>query len=279
MMDVILDTILDVLKLIPFLFIAFLLIELIEHKFSTLAKKVMAKSGQAGPVVGSLLGAVPQCGFSVFATNLYITRIISLGTLIAIYLSTSDEMIPILLSSQVPIKTIIGIVGLKVIIGMIFGFLIDIILRKKEKVGNFHLCEHEHCHCEDSLWKSVLSHTLKTVGFLFIVTFLLNLAFAYLEESIIEHFFLKNSLFASFITSLFGLIPNCAASVILTELYVKGMISFGATMAGLLTGSGVALLVLLKNSENKMESLKIYMLLYGIGVSMGIIIDFVGLLG
>ncbi len=278
MMDVIIDTILDVVKLIPFLFIAFLIIELIEHRFNKIAKKVMTKSGQAGPIIGSLLGAVPQCGFSVLATNLYITRIISLGTLIAIYLSTSDEMVPILLSSDANIKEVLAIVGLKVLLGMFFGVLIDLFLRKKEQKSDFHLCEEEHCHCESSLWKSVILHTLKTISFLFIVTFLLNLAFAYVEDSIVHNFFLKNSPFASLLTSLFGLIPNCASSVILTELYINQMISFGALMAGVLTGSGIALLVLFKNNENKLESLRIFLLLYCIGIFTGILIDMLHLL-
>ena len=128
MKEVIIDTLLDTIKLIPFLFIAFLLIEYMEHKISNRSKKVITKSKKYGPVLGSLLGALPQCGFSVMATNLYITRIISLGTLISIYLSTSDEMLPILISEKVPINSILKIILIKVLLGIIYGIVIDIFL-------------------------------------------------------------------------------------------------------------------------------------------------------
>ena len=141
-MDIVLDTLLDGVKLIPFLFIAFLIIELIEHKLSKKTEKAIAKAGKGGPLIGALLGGIPQCGFSVVATNLYITRIISLGTLISIYLSTSDEMIPVLLSSDAPISKVLSIVGIKVLIGMVVGFIIDLVLRKDHK--NYNKKHHRH---------------------------------------------------------------------------------------------------------------------------------------
>ena len=272
MKDVILDTIVDGIKLLPFLFIAFLIIELIEHKLSNQSKKTIEKSGKFGPIIGSILGISPQCGFSVVATNLYVTRIISLGTLIAVYLSTSDEMLPILIAEHASINIILQILLIKLIIGIIFGFVIDLVIKKKDKV-NYHICEHDHCDCEHSLIKSSLKHTLKTFIFIFIITFILNTAFYYIGEDTLKNLFTQNSWFTPFVTSLIGLIPNCAASVVITELYINGILTLGPTIAGLLTGSGVALLVLFKANKNIKENLQIVSLLYLIGAIVGLIIE------
>ena len=272
MKDVILDTIVDGIKLLPFLFIAFLIIELIEHKLSRKSKQTIEKSGKFGPIIGSILGIFPQCGFSVVATNLYVTRIISLGTLIAVYLSTSDEMLPILIAEHASINIILQILLIKLIIGIIFGFVIDLVIKKKDKV-NYHICEHDHCDCEHSLIKSSLKHTLKTFIFIFIITFILNTAFYYIGENTLKNLFTQNSWFTPFITSLIGLIPNCAASVVITELYINDILTLGPTIAGLLTGSGVALLVLFKANKNIKENLQIISLLYLIGAIVGLIIE------
>lgn len=264
-------TTIDSVKLLPFLFIAFLIIELIEHKLSNKAKKTISSVGKLGPVAGSLLGSIPQCGFSVMATNLYVTRIISLGTLIAIYLSTSDEMIPVLIAGNAKPSLIIAIVLIKVLIGIVCGYLIDLIFRKKEK-ANYDICESDHCHCEKGIFASSVIHTLKIFIFILLVTFLVNFVFEYFEEGIVEKIFLKNSIFGPFISSLIGLIPNCGASVVITELYLNGAISFGSMIGGLLTGSGVALLVLFKSNKDKKENMLILSLVYGIGVISGIII-------
>ena len=209
MQEIILDTILDCLKILPFLFIAFLIIELFEHKLSHKTESTIKKAGKLGPLIGSLLGAIPQCGFSVLATNLYITRIISLGTLIAIYLSTSDEMLPILLAENAPLNNILLLVGSKIIIGLICGFIIDLIIRKEEPQKHFEICEHDHCDCEHGIIIPAVKHTLKTLIFIFIITFLLNAAFHYIGEDNIKHIFDKTNLFTPFIAGLIGLIPNC----------------------------------------------------------------------
>lgn len=282
MKDILLDTVLDSLKLIPFLFVAFLIIEFIEHKLSNKNKQIISKAGKYGPLIGSLLGAVPQCGFSVMATNLYAIRIISLGTLISIYLSTSDEMIPILLSHRVDISLIIQILLLKVVIGMFCGFVIDFLLRKKktnEKVSmNYEICDDEHCDCKNGIFKSTCKHTLLTTLFIFLVSLTLNIIMEMIGTGVLSHLFLKNSIFGSLITSLIGLIPNCAASVIITELYLQEAISFGAMIGGLLTGSGVGLLVLFKVNKNVKDNFKIVGIVYLLGVISGIIIDIIGLL-
>ena len=279
MREIILDTLIDAIKLVPFLWIAFLLIEFLEHKMNAKTKKIISKSGKFGPIIGSSLGVFPQCGFSVFATNLYITRIISLGTLIAIYLSTSDEMLPILLSEQVEFKTIFTLVGIKWIVGIMFGFLIDLICRKQKKNIEIHeICEHDHCDCEKGgILSSSIKHTLHTLVFILISTFIINILFCTYGEEYLSKLFLNDSIFTPFLASLIGLIPNCGASVMLTELYLGGVINLASLMAGLLTGSGVAILVLFKTNKDVKENIKIISMIYFIGVLVGLFLKFINI--
>lgn len=272
LIDVIKDTLLDAVKLIPFLFFAFLLVELFEHKFDDHMKKAISKSGKFGPLYGALLGAIPQCGFSVLASNLYSTRIITLGTLISIYLSTSDEMIPILISSNAPIKSIILIVGFKVVIGFIMGMLIDLFYKNSTN-KDFEMCEDDHCGCEDSIIKSSIIHTLKTLLFIIGITFILNLLFANYSNEQIGSLFLKDNVFAPFLAALLCLIPNCGPSIVLTELYLNGVVSIGTCIGGLLTGSGLALLVLFKNNHDVKENIKIILIVYFIGSIVGLLLN------
>lgn len=279
MQEIILDTLIDVLKLMPFLFFVFLLMEYIEHKLSKKSSKVIEKSGKFGPFLGSLLGALPQCGFSVAATNLFATNIITVGTLMAIYLSTSDEMLPILISNKVSISFIIYILVIKIIIAFICGYIIDLIFRKKisnKEIKSF--CEEEHCHCEKGISKSAIHHTLNITFFILVVEFLLNISIHYLGEDNISLFLMGNSIYGSFLTSLLGLIPNCASSVIITELFLSGTIKFGSLIGGLLTGSGVSLLVLFKVNKNIKENITILIILYLIGALSGLIINILGLI-
>lgn len=274
MLDVILDTLLDGLKLLPFLFVAFLVIELVEHKLSKKNKSIISKAGRFSPVVAAFLGLFPQCGFSVMVTNLYITRIVSLGTLIAVYLSTSDEMLPILLSEKADFGVIFQLLGIKLVIAIIVGFLIDFLIRRKEKEKiNYHICDEEHCHCSEGVLRSALVHTMKTLFFILIVTFLLNTLLFWLGEEAIEKLLLKNSLFTPFIASFIGLIPNCAASIMLTELFLNHVISFASLIAGLLTGSGVAILVLFKSNKNMKENFLVLTLIYLVGAFSGLLLE------
>ena len=275
MLEVIQDTLLDTIKLLPFLFVAFLIIEFIEHKLSNKQENIISKSGKLGPIVGALLGAVPQCGFSVLATNLYVTRIISLGSLISIYLSTSDEFIPLMISHNAPITKILSIVSIKVVIGMISGFLIDLLIRKTTK-SDFVLCEDEDCDCDHSIIKSSLIHTLKIAFFILIITFLINILFHYVDLSFLESALKNNKILTPFIASLIGLIPNCASSVMISELYLNNLISLGTTLSGLLTGSGVAIMVLVRKNKNISENLFIIGLIYIIGVIWGLLFNFIG---
>ena len=270
MLDIILDTLIDLLKIIPFLFVAFLIMEYFEHSLSK--KKDILKNKKVGPIVGSLLGVIPQCGFSVMATNLFSSRVITIGTLIAIYLSTSDEMLPILITNKVSFKLILIILLIKIIIGIIFGYIIDFFWKKKE-TKDFSICDDDHCHCEKGIFKSSLIHTLKISSYILITTFLLNTLIYYLGEDTISKILLKNNFFGPFLASLVGLIPNCSASIILPELYLSKVITTGMLIGGLLTGSGIGLLVLFKVNKDKKENFFILISIYLIGVLVGIIFD------
>ena len=274
MKEVILDTIVDSLKLIPFLLVAFLIIELLEHKLNNKTKNIITKSKKIGPIIGSLLGVIPQCGFSVMATNLYITRIITLD------LSTSDEMLIIMISKKVEISLILKILLIKIFFGIVYGLIIDKIInkKKKDKETNYELCDEEHCDCNHSILLSAIKHTLHITLFIFIITLIINTIFTLLGDNYLSKILLNNSILSPFITSLIGLIPNCAASVILTELYLNSTISLGALIGGLLTSSGSSLLVLIKNNKNQKENLSIILLLYALGVLSGIIIELISLI-
>jgi hypothetical protein len=277
MLDVLLDSLLDLLKLIPFLFIAFLILEYIEHKMSEKNEKILTKNKKYGPILGGLLGSFPQCGFSAMVTKLFSSRVVTLGTLIAVYLSTSDEMLPILISNGTSVVTVLKIIGIKVVIGIIIGLLIDLVYKKKEshKEHIHDECEDEHCHCEKGIFISSLHHTVSITIYLLITIVLLNTIIYYVGEDTIKEFMLNNR--AYYISSLIGLIPNCASSVIMTELYLTDMISFGSLMSGLLTGAGVGLLILFKTNKNIKENIMIIIMLYVIGVIFGYLIDIIGI--
>lgn len=295
MLEIIEDTLIDAIKLLPFLFITYLIMEYIEHKMGHKTKHAIKKSGKWGPIIGSILGAFPQCGFSVSATNLYAGRVITLGTLIAVYLSTSDEMLPIFISEAVSPIIILKILGIKIIIGIIAGIIIDLglhviknkIMKNKEnniteieendddEIG--HICEEDHCHCNESgILKSAIHHTLNILMFIIIITFIINTAVHFVGEETIASWILNRPVIGPLIASLIGLIPNCAASVIITNMYLDKVISLGSMISGLLTGAGVGLAVLFKTNNKIKENIGILILLYAIGVISGIIIDLIG---
>lgn len=280
MLEIIIDTLLDTIKLLPFLFIAFLIIELIEHKLNNKNKKILTTSKKYGPAFGALLGIIPQCGFSVMATNLYTTRITTLGTLIAVYLSTSDEMLPILISKNEEPLIIIKILLIKVLFGIIYGILIDTIIskRNKKEKENYSLCDEEHCHCEEGILKPAIKHTLNITIFILVMNFIINIIFTYIGEDFLSKLFLKNTIFGPLITSLIGLIPNCGASVVLTELYLNKAINMSSLISGLLTGSGTALIILFKRNKNIKENIFILSLLYLLGALSGVIIELIEIL-
>ncbi len=273
MLQVIQETLIDTLRLIPFLFLTYLAMEYLEHRTGEKTQTLIRKAGRTGPVLGGLLGIVPQCGFSAAASGLYAGRVISLGTLIAIYLSTSDEMLPILISEQAPVELILRILLAKAAIGMAAGLAIDLLWKKgrEEPVHIHDICEQEHCHCEKGVWRSALSHTLQITLFLMAVTFVLNLILHFAGEEALGSLILERPVLGPLLAGLVGLIPNCAGSVAITQLYLQGAMSLGAAMAGLLTGSGVGLLVLFRANHDRKENFCILALLYGIGVTVGIL--------
>ncbi|MDD5948346.1 MAG: putative manganese transporter [Lachnospiraceae bacterium] len=279
LIDALKDAGMDSLKLIPFLFLTYLVMEYIEHKMGEKSRQTIQKSGGAGPIVGGLLGVVPQCGFSTVASNLYAGRIITVGTLLAVFLSTSDEMLPIFISEAVPLPTVIKILGIKCLIAIVAGVLVDCVVRllwKKPAENRMKdLCEQEHCHCEKGIFRSAFVHTGKITLFLFLVSFGLNLVICTVGEDALKHFIGGQPVVASFLAGLVGLIPNCAASVVITELYLEQVISVGAMFSGLLVSAGVGLLVLFRVNDNLKENLGILATLYGIGVGAGIVLEFV----
>ena len=288
--DSILDAAIDSIKILPFLFLTYLVMEYVEHKMGENSKDIIRKSGKFGPLLGAVCGVVPQCGFSAAASNLYAGRIITRGTLLAIYLSTSDEMLPILISEHAPVMLIAKTLGLKILIGMAGGLLVDIIWAKHQKIRayaqkphkgeKFHIdqiCENENCKCDDGILKSALKHTLHIFLFILLFSFLFNICIAAIGRENIESFILNKPVAGVFLTGIIGLIPNCAASVMITSLYLEGLISFGAMMAGLLVGAGVGLLVLCRVNEDVKDNLLVIGLLYVCGVAGGIIIEILGI--
>ncbi len=281
MLDVILDTLIDTVKLIPFLLITYIIMEFIEHKTSHKSKNAIKKSGNFGPLIGGILGIVPQCGFSAAAASLYSARIITLGTLIAVFLSTSDEMLPILISEAVDIKIILSILGIKLVIAIIVGFIIDLFFRKKFETSEDEpeikdLCEHEHCDCEHGIFKSALKHTINITLYILVISFVLNLIIHFIGEERLSSLLNSTPVIGPIIASLVGLIPNCASSVIITQLYLSGVLNFATMIAGLLVNTGVGLLVLFRTNEDLKENIKITVLLFAIGVIFGIIFDLIG---
>ena len=276
MKEVIIETLVDSLKLLPFLFVVYLIMEFLEHKSNKTTEKLIKKSGKFGPIVGSILGAFPQCGFSVMASNLYVVRIISLGTLIAIYLSTSDEMIPILLSSGSSATKIIEFILIKIVIGMFAGLIIDLFISKKNKKVQTEIskiCNDEHCHCDENIWLSSLKHTINIFVFILIINFVMNTFIYVIGEDKISSFLVGNNFVGPIVSSLVGLIPNCAASVIITELYINNALTFGSALSGLLASSGVGILVLFRINKNYKENIRILLLVYTISISIGILFN------
>lgn len=284
MLDIVLDTLIDSVKLLPFLFLSYLFIEFIEHKSSKVLERTLKSSGKFGSVIGGILGIIPQCGFSVTAANLYSSRVITLGTLIAVFLSTSDEAIPVLLSHPENFGDIFKIIIVKLVISIFAGFVIDYIFRKrhsiKEDVNEAHehmhdMCSNCNCEHEHGILKPVLKHTINVFAFILIISFLLNLAIYFIGGARLSKILMTGNIFQPFIASLIGLIPNCASSVLLTELYIEGSLTFGSVIAGLCTGAGIGMVVLFKFNHNTKENLKILATVYGIGSISGVILSLI----
>ncbi len=300
----------DTLYLIPFLWVTYLAMEWLEHKTGERTQNAIRHAGAAGPIVGAFLGVVPQCGFSAVAATLYAGRVITLGTLFAVFLSTSDEMLPIFLAEAVPGNTILSIMGAKVVIGMVMGFVVDAVLRlgcrDKDRLRIHELCEQDQCGCNHDCrtceaaperayehhddvehthshghgWKGILlsatKHTVQVTLFIFAITIVLNIVLETVGEEALARFLGDNPAFSVFATALVGLIPNCAASVVIAQLYVEGVLGAGAMLAGLLVSAGVGLLVLVRANRPWRQNAAIIALLYVIGVFWGLVCNVLG---
>lgn len=271
----------DSVKLLPFLFLTYLLMEVMEHHTGDKMQQRIRTAGAFGPVWGGLLGIVPQCGFSAAASSLYAGKVITVGTLLAIYLSTSDEMLPILISQAVPAATIIRILVTKVLIAIVSGLVVEFVyvklLGRKEKDMDIHVvCEEEHCHCEDGVFVSALKHTLRIFVYIFLISLVLNGAIEWIGEDTLAGAFSAIPVVGELAAALVGLIPNCASSVVITELYLDGIIGAGAMMSGLLVNAGVGVLVLFRLNRDVKQNAGIIGALYGLGVFWGVIIELLG---
>ena len=341
--DALLDAVLDTVKLVPFLFITYLVMEYLEHKAEKHTTGLLEKAGHFGPLIGAVVGVLPQCGFSAAASSLFAGGVISVGTLISVFLSTSDEMLPIFISEGVPLSTLLRILGAKAFIGFLSGFLLDIFMHhgRHTKAPEKHihdLCVHEHCACDEededegeeaerkclheetslhrhteepqaamngaasdekaeaahthahhghhhhpvhtgalSIALPALHHTIQITAFIFFITLVITLLVEGIGADAIGHFLSGKPVVGVFLAGLVGLIPNCAASVSITQLYLMGILGAGQMMAGLLVGAGVGLLVLFRTNDHPNENLRITIILYALGVFWGLLIEYFGI--
>lgn len=321
-LDILQDAVTDTLYLIPFLFATYVIMEWLEHRTGAKTQEAIRHAGAAGPIIGAFLGAFPQCGFSTVSATLYAGRVITLGTLFAVFLSTSDEMLPIFIAEQVSLSTILLIIGAKIVVGMIMGFIVDTVIRlarrdtqklrihelcKQDNCGCACKCEtcaenaeavyshyddchgdcthehhqHNHEHDHDHGWKSILlsalKHTVQVIVFIFVITIALDAAVDIVGEDVLADFLATNSLLSVLTAALVGLIPNCAASIVIADLYLQGVLGAGAMFAGLLVSAGVGLLVLLRTNRPWKQNIAIIALLYVMGVFWGLIVNLLGI--
>ena len=281
--DIFVDAVFDTIKLIPFLFLTYLVMEWLEHKTGSRTQATIRKAGKAGPLFGGIIGVFPQCGFSAAAANLFAGGLITAGTLAAVFLSTSDEMLPIFISEAVSPATIVKILVTKMVLAIISGFVLDFLyhklIRKEIRYKNIHtMCESEHCKCEEGILVSTIRHTLHITLFIFLITLALNLIIEGVGEEQLASLVQNVPVVGELVAGLVGLIPNCAASVVITELYVQGVIGSGPMMAGLLSSAGVGLLILFRiNKKHPKQNLGILAYVYVVAVAWGILIDLLGI--
>ena len=269
---------LDSLTVLPFLFLTYLLMEALEHKAGDKVKAAVAKAGRAGPAIGGALGLVPQCGFSTMAAGFFAGRVVTPGTLLAVFLATSDEMLPVFLGEGIAPSKILTVLGIKLILALAVGFGTDLLLHKHiEGMHVKELCEDEGCHCENGILRSAIHHTL----FIFVFILIINLGLTAVFELVGEEPIAKavNSLpvLGTVLAALLGLIPNCAVSVAIATLWANGIITGGAMLAGLLTGAGAGLLVLFRTNRHLKENLLLTAVLLGSGILFGVLFDLAGL--
>ena len=353
LIDILFDAGKDTLSLVPFLLVTYLALETLEHVAGDRVNGAIKRAGAAGPVVGSLLGMVPQCGFSAMAATLYAGRVVTLGTLVAVFLSTSDEMLPLLLAEQVPVQTMAMLLASKALIALVTGFIVDAAIRGLRRNARAHaairrtvlgtaanpahvncahddhtggdiidevaeagvsadhiheLCERDHCGCDEdedehghdhghadahehhhghshshegapvlSIIRSAISHTVQVSVFIFLVTLILVAVLETFGESAIEQFLRGNETLAVLGSALVGLIPNCSASVVITQLYLEGVLQLAPMLAGTLISAGVGYLVLFRTNRSARENAVFLVMMYVIGAGWGLILSAFGL--
>ncbi|MGI5857130.1 MAG: putative manganese transporter [Candidatus Merdivicinus sp.] len=287
MQEVLLDTLLDTLKALPILFVVYLVIEYLEARVDT-SRIFGGRFEKFGPVVGALAGCVPQCGFSAAAASLYNEKILSASTLIAVFLATSDEAIPVMLTQSSGWKPILLLLGSKLLLAVLFGYLLKFTVFRKStstatapsttvvEVDGCGCCEHSH-HGDNGklrhIWICALKHTIQITLFIGVTMLAINLIVFWIGEDTLRSVLLSGSVFQPAITALIGLIPGCATSVLLTELFLSGSISFGAAVAGLSTGAGFGYLVLFKGCSDRKQAAKIVLWTYICAVAAGTLIQ------
>ena len=290
---------LDTLRLVPFLFVTYLAMEALEHASAERVQAVVERSGKAGPVVGALLGAVPQCGFSAMAATLYAGRMVTAGTLVAVILSTSDEMVPVFLAHQEPLGRLLAIVAVKVLMGVVVGLLVDVALRAWHRAGDgrphiSELCERAHCHCEEAdhdhdhghehghgrwaIVRSAAVHTVQVGVWILVITFAFGLVIELVGTDALAALLVNHPVRATFVSALVGLVPNCGASVAITELYLEGVLTTGPMLAGLLSSGGVGLLVLWRTNASAGQNAVITAFVYAVSVAVGLVAGMLGIL-
>lgn len=283
-MEAIMDTVKDTAMMVPFLFITYLAMEWLERRTEDQSVALLSRIGKFGHVAGAAIGLIPQCGFSAAAASLYSGGVITAGTLLSVFLSTSDEMLPIFISSSVGAGTIGRLLAAKFIIALISGIAVDVIARmvrhRSEEKHIHDLCEREHCGCEEEeggILHSALIHTLKITGFIFVVSLVLSLLMEIVGGDVLASLLTGAPVAGTIITGIIGLIPNCAASVLITQMYLEGLLTSGQLLSGLLVGAGVGLLVLVRTNNKKKENAQVIGTLLGLGIAWGILIDILGI--
>lgn len=281
-LDVLLDALIDGAKMLPFLYLAYLLIEWLELNHGQRIENALAGGGRWGFVPGAVLGCVPQCGFSAVAANFYASRVITPGTLLAVFVATSDEAIPLLAAEPGMWGTLAVLLVLKVILGMAAGFVLDVPLRRvlpQSLYGGYagHADEvdcHEEHEEHSGIFLAALRHTLEIFAFILLFSFLIGLVFELVGEGAITALLGRMGPFQPMVAALIGLVPNCAASVLLAQLYMQGAITFGSLMAGLTAGAGIGLAVLWRVNPSWKQNLFMTGLLWAAGAAVGIVLQF-----
>lgn len=279
--DLLSDALIDTLKLLPLLFLTYLLMEYIEHKGAEKMERAIRRSGRFGPAFGSLLGLVPQCGFAGAAAGLFSGRMITPGSLLAIFLATSDEMLPVMISAAAPLSTIGRVLAAKLAVALFMGFVLDALMAKRrafDKDRVCTMCQREGCGChEHGIWRAALNHSLKISLFIFIICLFLNAILEFSGLADMSGSILNTPVAGVLIVALVGLIPNCTPSVAITTLYLEGALGSGAMLAGLLTNAGMGLLVLYRTNPDWKENLRFTVLLYCSGVIFGLLVGLLGI--